>query len=362
VPRGEYVEYTFRDRVLSIIAAHNMSQGPLYLQYDPHVAHCPLQVPPDWLARFTSPDDEAACAAQTASIFPGSTHADYRCRNQYAAMVALLDEVIGNVTAAIRARGWWDETLVALFSDNGGPIDVAESGASNWPLRGGKYTQFEGGIRSAAFLSGGYLPPSIRGSANGGIAHVADFYATYCGLAGGAADFCAADAHAAASGLPPVDSLDMWPWWSGAAAASPRAEVAVDVRGRSLALVSGDWKLLTGPQAGAGWTGPVYPNATSADPAAVNPYDQVRQCGDGCLFDVAADPTEQHDVAAAHPDVVATMTARLAQLAPSFYSNNETGTDSPLCDSPSRPAGMPCACFLALPGNRWDGFFGPYQV
>ena len=69
----------------------------------------------------------------------------------------------------------------------------------------------------------------------------------------------------------------------------------------------------------------------------MNPYDQVRQCGAGCLFDVEADSTEQEDVAAAHPDVVAALTARLAELAPSFYSNNETGTDSPLCDSPARP-------------------------
>lgn len=135
IDNGTYVEYAFRDRVLDIVAKHDMSAGPLYLQYDPHVAHCPLQVPSDWLAKFNFPDDEKACQAQTASIYPGSVHADYRCRNQYEAMVALLDEVLGNVTAAIKARGWWDETLMVLFSDNGGPIDVQESGSNNWPLR-----------------------------------------------------------------------------------------------------------------------------------------------------------------------------------------------------------------------------------
>ena len=130
-----YVEYLFRDRVLSIIEQHDPALGPLYLQYDPHIAHCPLQVPQDWLARFSAGNDEAVCQAQTARIFPGSGPKDYRCRNQYHAMVALLDEVLGNITAAIKAKGWWDSTLMVLHSDNGGPVDLTESGSNNWPLR-----------------------------------------------------------------------------------------------------------------------------------------------------------------------------------------------------------------------------------
>ena len=65
-------------------------------------------------------------------------------------------------------------------------------------------------------------------------------------------------------------------------------------------------------------------------------------------------------MAAKYPEVVAAMTARLAELTPSFYTNNDTGVDSPLCAA--APAGMPCACYLALPGNLWNGYFGPYQV
>ena len=148
-----YVEYLFRDRVLSIIEQHDPAQGPLYLQYDPHIAHCPLQVPQDWLARFNAGNDEAVCQAQTARIFPGSGPKDYRCRNQYHAMVALLDEVLGNITAAIKAKGWWDSTLMVLHSDNGGPVDLAESGSSNWPLRCAR------GRLVAAALPPSSLPP-----------------------------------------------------------------------------------------------------------------------------------------------------------------------------------------------------------
>ena len=39
---------------------------------------------------------------------------------------------------------------------------------TNFPLRGGKFYDFEGGVRSAAFVSGGYLPPAVRGSSTHG--------------------------------------------------------------------------------------------------------------------------------------------------------------------------------------------------
>ena len=197
----------------------------------------------------------------------------------------------------------------------------------------------------------------MRGTVNTGMMHVADFYVTYCMLGGGSEEECKADPSAAAAGLPPVDGLDLWPLLSGATGVSPRTEVAVDIKGDSLCLIQGQYKLLVGNQIIAGWEGPIYPNASSqqSDPSAHH-----LPCATGCLFDVLADPTEQSDIAAAHPGIVAAMRARLAALEPTFYSNNETGTDSPLCAG--KPAKMPCACFLAMPGNFWNGFFGPYQV
>ena len=51
------------------------------------------------------------------------------------------------------------------------------------------------------------MPDGTRGTVRDGYIHLADWYATFCHLAG--AD--AADARAAKAGLPPVDSMDMWP-------------------------------------------------------------------------------------------------------------------------------------------------------
>jgi len=75
----------------------------------------------------------------------------------------------------MQAKGWWNDTLMIFSADNGGSIATSENAASNYPLRGGKYQPMEGGIRVSAFVSGGYLPPSVRGSALDAPVHMADW-------------------------------------------------------------------------------------------------------------------------------------------------------------------------------------------
>ena len=46
------------------------------------------------------------------------------------------------------------------------------------PLRAGKKTEFEGGVRINAFLSGGFVPAALRGQRRNGYLHVCDWCAT----------------------------------------------------------------------------------------------------------------------------------------------------------------------------------------
>lgn len=344
ISNNEYVEYIFRDRVFSILNNHNLSQ-PLFMVYTPHVAHCPLQVPPEQLAKFAfMTDDETDCSAQTPYIYPGSTPADYRCRAQYAAMVSLLDDFIGNLTTVLKQRGMWDDTFILFTTDNGGPEDIQESGANNYPLRGGKYSWYEGGVRGTAFVSGGFLPSSVQGTNQSGIIHISDWYRTWIELAGvDATDFIAA-----AAGLPPIDSLNVWDLITGVNSTSPRVEIPLS----PTAFISGNYKLLLGPNDQATWSGPQYPNSSSVNsPVVPGP---ILKCPNGCLFDVLNDPTEHNDIAAQNPGIVTAMTNRLNTLAKDFYSNNDTNFNY-FCPTNIT---MPCACWAAI--NIYGGYFGPY--
>jgi arylsulfatase A-like enzyme len=223
-------------------------------------------------------------------------------------------------------------------------LEGVEAGSSNYPLRGGKYSEFDGGIRATAFVSGGFLPETVQGTKQDGLMHIADWYATFCGLAGVSVE----DVPAAESGLPPVDGLDLWPLLSGANSTSPRIEIPVS----NYTYINGDYKLVIGVDAiVAGYQGPTYPNTTTPfnNPASVN-----LDCTTGCLFNLIEDPNETNNIAAENPSLVQSMHERLQYWITTYYSNNEQGVNS--C-----PPNITenCSCWMAE--NRYHGFYGPFQ-
>ena len=219
--------------------ANDGTDQRLFMHYASHVPHTPMQVPQvklDGLLNISS----LSLTGQG-----------------YAAMVSVLDDVAGSIAGALKSAGMWDNTLFVFQSDNGGPIydhnwratgDCPSDGrpgmtgpvgrapysktcldfggaANNYPFRGGKASNWEGGIRVPAFISGGAVPAARRGQRLAGVTHTADWYSTFTCLAG----VDPTDHRAAASGLPAIDSLDCWKLLAGENLTSPRTEFLVNI-------------------------------------------------------------------------------------------------------------------------------------
>ena len=124
----------------------SLPRRPLFLYLPYQAVHWPLEAPPQYVDRYR-----------------GRTGGDTR-RQLVCAMAKALDDGVGQVTAALKRRGMWDDSLVLFSSDNGGPTNGNEgTWSSNFPLRGGKNTLWEGGTRVVGAVRGPGIP---RGAAS----------------------------------------------------------------------------------------------------------------------------------------------------------------------------------------------------
>ena len=358
--QGVYSTHLFTGRAVSLIEAHDPRLSLLlYLPYQ--AVHVPDQVPPQYKLPYH---------------FPRVLGTD--ARNDFAGMLACLDEGVGNVTSALRRSGLLDETLIWFQTDNGAatPACGGWTGGQNWPLRGGKCTAWEGGLRGTAFVWGAGILPSLRGTTTTALMHTVDVLPTLVEAMGGDPNGLAAPGYA-------LDGVSHWAMLSGATKTrdTTRDTTRDATRDATRALTSGTsraillecdpyaspwsnrppsfvcggdqhatpyyalrqgrWKLLLGdpgaddnlhPSIGNGFfcTGPPCPpthnnSATLAGPWSV---DSVM------LFDLEADPTESNNVAAAHQDVVRRLTVLVQQF-------NASAVDSSGVCAPSEPGQAP---------------------
>ena len=69
---------------------------------------------------------------------------------KYASMIESMDYALGSILNNISANNELDNTIIIFMSDNGGLSAVARGGEKhthNWPLKSGKGSIYEGGIR-----------------------------------------------------------------------------------------------------------------------------------------------------------------------------------------------------------------------
>lgn len=232
---------------------------PLFLFVSFTAPHMPLEAPAEYIQRYahlTDPD-----------------------RAIYAAMVECMDSGIQRILDALDAADMTDDTLVIFLSDNGAAQYHA---GSNAPLRGGKQTLYEGGVRVPALaVWPGKLP---AGRVIDELLHLTDWYPTLLALAGAPTrqDLV-------------VDGRDIWPVLADGEP-SPHEEILINyyLPGTG-AIRRGRWKLYVDEE-----HGPRPPE----------------------LFDLEQDPGELTNLASEHPEIVQDLRARLevyaAQSVPSI--------------------------------------------
>ena len=225
----------------------------LYLAYN--APHFPVQPPKEWSDKVKQRE-------------PGLPER----RSNLVAFIEHLDDGIGQVIAALKESGQYENTLIIFTSDNGGHLpDLANNG----PLRDGKQSMYEGGLRVPTAVSWpGHIAP---GSSTGQVNVSMDVFPTLLQVAG----------------LGVSHGIDGRSFLNTLLGESPveeervlyftRREGGLNYGGKAYhALRKGDWKLLQN-----------------------SPYQPLE------LYNLKMDPAESRDMAQTEPEILKEMNGLL---------------------------------------------------
>ena len=232
---------------------HEWKDRPFFLYFAHTFPHVPL---------FASPE------------FQGKSRAGI-----YGDTVEELDWSVGQVLDALKQEGIAERTLVFFTSDNGPWLVMGDQGGSAGPLREGKGSTWEGGMRVPGIA---WMPGRIRPGVTSEPANAMDLFSTALRMAG--------------APLPEsvtIDGVDLSPLLFEGKPLPQRAFFYY--RGDQLfAARWGQWKAHFKTQPGYGQS-----KAEEHEPPL--------------LFHLGRDPSEKRDVAAAHPEVIAEIRRAVAE-------------------------------------------------
>ncbi len=251
----------FTDRGVAFIQSHASAEIPFFLYIAHPMPHVPL---------FVSKRRQGITGA-----------------GLYSDVIHEIDWSIGEILNALQGTGIDDQTLVIFASDNGPWLSYGTHAGSSGPLREGKGTAWEGGVR-VPFIAqwSGTIPQGLTIPTP---AMTIDLFPTL--------------AYLIDAPLPnhPIDGKNIWPLMSGQSEHSPQKAYFFYYRQNELhALRSRQWKLyfphqyrtMDGQKAGADGIPGKYTH---------------RQTGLE-LYDLTADIGETLDVSQSHPEVVEQLT------------------------------------------------------
>ncbi len=251
-PSGYLTDY-YTDEAIKVIEANRNRPFFLYLAH--WGIHNPLQA--------------------TREDYDAFSHIEDHSLRVYAAMIRALDRSVGRIEQALKDNGLSENTLIVFTSDNGGAGYIGLPNI-NKPYRGWKLDHFEGGIHVPYMAK---WPAQIKaGSAMSAPIHHVDLFHTFAAAAG-----------AQVPTDRKLDGVNLLPFIRGEEGGAPH-QTLFWREGYQQSVLHEDWKLI---------------RADQPDKPAGNPQKKW-------LFNLADDPTEQHNLAERMPDKVAELEALLA--------------------------------------------------
>jgi arylsulfatase A-like enzyme len=158
VDETEYVTDGLSREAVNFVHQAEGEAKPFFLYLAYNAPHSPLQAKQEDLKHYA--------------------HIEDKNRRIYAAMVHAVDRGVGELVAALKQTGAFENTLIVFLSDNGGKLSL---GANNGPLREGKGSAYEGGYRTPMLFHWPEGLPAGR-SYNHPVTSL-DFYPTFAELA-----------------------------------------------------------------------------------------------------------------------------------------------------------------------------------
>lgn len=163
LPDGEPGEYlTDRESLEAVRFIEANQDRPFFLYLPHHAVHTPIQAKPELIEKYRR------------KAIPGAPHS----HATYAAMIESVDESVGRILAKVDELKIAERTVVMVTSDNGGLLAMTK----NLPLRAGKGSAYEGGIRVPLLIR---APGIVAPQATCDVPVIAcDLYPTILALAG----------------------------------------------------------------------------------------------------------------------------------------------------------------------------------
>jgi arylsulfatase len=265
-----YAHDRMAEEALAFIDRHRDEPFLLYVPF--HIPHLALQVPQEEIDAYADlPEDGPYDGSKGYLPHPSP-------RRAYAGMVTRMDRDIGRILARLDALGLREDTIVIFTSDNGPTFDIGGADSDFFESaegrRGRKGSVWEGGLRVPLIVR---WPGRIEaGSTSDLVSAFRDWMPTLCDLAG-------------VPGPEDPDGINLTPALLGTGPVTERPFVAWEFPGYGgqQAVRMGDWK-------------GVRRNMRRGEMTIQ-------------LFDLAEDPAETTDVAAAHPAVVAEIRRIMAE-------------------------------------------------